>query len=57
MGDAYADKWPKCATPGCTGRIYLRPEERTVCAACEKQGLAAATELPPLPEANGAKRV
>ena len=45
----YQGNWPKCATEGCNGRIYLHPETRKVCAACEMKGLAPRTELPPLP--------
>src|SRR5438093_4987389 len=30
-----SDNWPRCATEGCNSRIYLHPETRTVCAACE----------------------
>jgi hypothetical protein len=44
-------EWPKCRNYNqCGNRVYLRPDERTVCAACEQQGLAPKTELPPLPE-------
>jgi hypothetical protein len=30
--------YPICSMPGCEQEIYLRPEERHVCAACELRG-------------------
>lgn len=49
MSDTYQDRWPTCATDGCDNRIYLHPGERKHCRACELNGVAPMTELPPLP--------
>lgn len=39
--------YPTCTMDGCEQEIWLRPDERTVCAACEKRG------GPPPPRAAG----
>ncbi|WP_019819159.1 hypothetical protein [Saccharomonospora saliphila] len=31
-------EYPICANDGCDQPIWLRPDERTVCAGCEKRG-------------------
>jgi hypothetical protein len=35
----YQDRWPKCINyDACGNRIYYRPDERTMCGACERRG-------------------